>query len=83
MKPKCVPDLNSKLFEEIAILPEKRQEQIKTNVTICNTTAKHLNYQTIQLHQRFWQENDLSNRKHHTKKIIRFKTSMVRSDLCG
>ena len=46
MKPKCVPDLNSKLFEEIAILPEKRQEQIKTNVTICNTTTKHLNYQT-------------------------------------
>ena len=37
MKPKCVPDLNSKLFEEIVILPEKRQEQIKTNVTICNT----------------------------------------------
>ena len=46
---------------------------------------KYLNYQTIQLYQSFWKENevnDLSGSQYSAEKNISFEILMLRSYLC-
>ena len=80
----------SRYVEEIIIPPEKREEILRS---ICKTSiikmehfkiSKLLNNSTVsKLITRKWTEvNYLSDCQYSTKKNIRFKTPMLRSDLC-
>ena len=82
VKPKPVPDANSRNVEEIFI------KRIKTSIIKWNT-LKYLNDSTVsKFVTRTWMEvNDLSNGQYSVDKSLRlfnlrFKNPMLRSDMC-
>ena len=87
MKPKSVPHENSKSVKEIVSL-DKRQiilNELRRVLKMehCKISKLLNDSITLKFVTRKWIEvNDLSNGKYFINKDKRFKTPMIRSDLC-
>ena len=74
-KRKYLPNLSSKNFEEIVISPGKRQEILKMEYHKIINNSNESKF-AIEV-------SDLSNEQYSVNKNIWFKTSIVKSNLCG
>ena len=86
VKQKPVTDENSRNVEEIIIPPEKREEilnELRKILEHCKI-SKLLNDSSISnfVKRKWIKVNNLSSSQYSLNKNIRFKTSMLKSDLC-